>query len=64
MKQTAVQWLIDQVKSEKYIEDVDFEQAKEMHRFEIEESFKHGRLPVLFGELTAEQYYQETFKQD
>jgi len=32
-----------------------------MHRFEIEESFKHGRLPVLFGELTAEQYYTSTY---
>jgi hypothetical protein len=29
---TAVEWLIDQVKSHKYIEDVDFEQAKEMEK--------------------------------
>ena len=32
MRQTAVEWLIEQVKSQKYIEDIDFEQAKEMER--------------------------------
>jgi hypothetical protein len=31
-KQTAVEWLIEQVKSEKYIEDVDFNQALEMEK--------------------------------
>ena len=29
---TAVEWLIEQVKSEKYIDDIDFEQAKEMEK--------------------------------
>jgi hypothetical protein len=36
--------------------------AKEMHKAEIEEAFKHGKLPLLFGQVqTAEQYYKETF---
>jgi hypothetical protein len=56
---TSIEWLVKELKLEGY--DHTIQQAKEMHRFEIEEAFKHGRLPVLFGELTAEQYYQETF---
>jgi hypothetical protein len=33
-----------------------------MHKAEIEEAFKHGKLPLLFGQVqTAEQYYKETF---
>jgi putative NIF3 family GTP cyclohydrolase 1 type 2 len=35
MKQTAVEWLVEQVKSHKYIEDVDFEQALEMEKQQI-----------------------------
>jgi hypothetical protein len=38
--------------------------AKEMHKQEIMEAFKHGELPPLFVNLNAEQYYQETFKKD
>ena len=35
MKQTAVEWLEEQVKSQKYIEDIDFEQAKAMEKEQI-----------------------------
>ena len=63
---TAVEWLIDQLEQHhvhhNLKDTVVFNQAKEMEKQQIEEAFKHGRLPVLFGELTAEQYYQETFK--
>jgi hypothetical protein len=38
--------------------------AKEMHKQEIMEAFKHGELPPIFVNLNAEQYYQETFKKD
>ena len=39
-----------------------FQDAKEMHKQEIEQAFKHGKLPTFLGQvLTAEQYYQETF---
>jgi hypothetical protein len=40
------------------------EHAKEMHKQEIMEAFKHGELPPLFVNLNAEQYYSETFKKD
>jgi hypothetical protein len=42
MKQTAVEWLIEQVKSHKYIEDVDFEQAKEMEEEQITDAYLRG----------------------
>jgi hypothetical protein len=39
--------------------------AKEMHKAEIEEAFKHGKLPPFLGQVqTAKEYYQETFKKD
>jgi HSP20 family molecular chaperone IbpA len=59
---TSIEWLVKELKLEGY--DHTIKIAKEMERKQIEESFKHGRLPVLFGELTSEQYYQETFKKD
>jgi len=60
MKQTAVEWLIDQIKSEKYIEDVDFEQAKEMEKEQIIEAWIATDNEL--QRLAAEQYYNETFK--
>ena len=40
-----------------------FKEAKEIHKKEIEEAFKHGNIPTFFGNtLTAEQYYNETFR--
>jgi hypothetical protein len=38
--------------------------AKEIHKQEVMEAFKHGELPPIFVNLNAEQYYQETFKKD
>ena len=69
-QQTAVEWLIEQVKSEKYIDDIDFEQAKEMEK---KEQQKIGIIMAIFAEELgdkkciellnkAEQYYNETFK--
>ena len=33
----SVEWLIEQIRSEKYIEDIDFEQVKEMHKQEMKD---------------------------
>ena len=41
-QQTAVEWLIEQVKSEKYIDDIDFEQAKAMEKQQIKEAYLRG----------------------
>ena len=34
------------------------EQAKAMEKEQIEESFKHGRLPVMLGSFQAKDYYK------
>jgi hypothetical protein len=58
---TAVEWLIEQVKSHKYIEDVDFEQAKEMEKEQIIDACIYE-----FADDydTAIEYYYETFKSE
>jgi hypothetical protein len=61
--QTTVEWLIEQL-MERGFQEKNYEilkQAKEMEKQMVTDAFKHGRLPVLFGELTAEQYYNETY---
>jgi hypothetical protein len=67
MKQTAVEWLVDQIKSEKYIEDVDFEQAKEMEKEQIRIAYMEGafeKMRHLEGKefMMPTEYYNETFK--
>jgi len=57
---TSIEWLVKELKLEGY--DYTIQRAKEMHRFEIEEAFKHGKLPPFLGQVqTAKEYYQETF---
>jgi hypothetical protein len=70
--QTSIEWLFEQMKStewkDKYIwhkEDV-FEQAKEMHKQEIIESYCQGCKDIsendsIFPRETAEEYYQNSF---
>jgi hypothetical protein len=63
---TAVEWLVEQVKSQKYIEDVDFEQAKEMEKTEkLKNQLFRGKVSEIIGwskviELMKE--CNETFK--
>jgi hypothetical protein len=64
---TAVEWLIEQIQNEKYIEDVDFEQAKEMEKQQIVEA--HGnKLKKSKDEgnyeywFSGEDYYNKNYK--
>jgi len=65
MKQTAVDWLITQLKEMEY--DIrlipnTIKIAKAMEKEQIEDAFKHGKLPTLFADnLTAKEYYNETY---
>jgi hypothetical protein len=84
MKQTAVEWLENQIKTSKYfykvIEDIQsrstvaqsniFDQAKEMEKEQIKNAYLKGYLEdvpnpssMQYYEPLAEQYYNETFKQ-
>ena len=68
MEQTAVEWLFRQLWDEpkdKFTWYAILKQAKAMEKQQIIETWKHGNLPTFLGrQLTAEQYYNETFKQD
>jgi len=75
-KQTAVEWLENQIKTSKYfyklMDDINsrstvaqsdiFEQAKEMEKKQIMNSWVRGVISE--NNVTAEQYYNKTFKKD
>ena len=69
-KQTVVDWLSKElmnVEPNTYGWDKVIEQAKEMHKHEIIESYREGRTaqkskkPSKFYNRTSEQYYNEAF---
>lgn len=71
MKQTAVEWLIDQLQKHYVKQDFEntvvFEQAKQMEKEQIIESYCKGAFDIskdeaLFPRETSEQYYNETYK--
>jgi hypothetical protein len=71
MKQTAVEWLAEQVKSVKWkfadISDREaiIDQAKEMEKEQILNAFENGEVCTLFkNEDTSEQYYNKNFKSE
>ena len=67
MKQSSIDWLIDQLEKWELYSKISFqclkeiEQAKAMHKEEIENAFSSGEHQLGF-EQEAEQYYNETFK--
>jgi hypothetical protein len=68
-KQTAVEWLISQQKPYKFFDAEIIEQAKKMDKEQKIKSYRDGRSDQQserqskFYNRTAEQYYNETFKQ-
>ena len=69
MKQTAVEWLYENLKSHfKHDGDLfevvqfSFEQAKEMEKQRIIDAFNNGYYQETIGYNASEQYYNETFK--
>jgi hypothetical protein len=69
--QTSIEWFIEHLLGNGLLrltkEDHNLysklrDKAKEIHKQEIMEAFKHGELPPIFVNLNAEQYYQETYK--
>tara|TARA_R110000868_G_scaffold35000_3_gene125782 strand:+ start:159 stop:386 length:228 start_codon:yes stop_codon:yes gene_type:complete len=74
MKQTAVEWLENELKKIPFINPKEaFEQAKAMEKEQMIQSFRKGAVvhePEYYTWIEsayrkqAEQYYKETFKQD
>ena len=60
---SSVEFLEIQLIKNGIITNSDLKQAKEMHKQEIEDAFKHGELPPLFVNLNAKDYYNQTFEQ-
>jgi hypothetical protein len=64
---TAVEWLAEVVAEMGYISTVILEQAKEMEKRQIIDSFNKGFITDQWDkskENKAEQYYNETFKSE
>jgi len=59
MKQTAVQWL-HELSKQRELDKFDWEQAKEMEKQQIIDAYQTSHISM----MNAEQYYNETFKQD
>ena len=62
MKQSAVEWLVNELIRVGYFEDIKpnitFEQAKEMEKEQIIDAYETSHISM----MTAKQYYNETFK--
>ena len=71
MKQTSVEWLMNELRNHlemrhNHIEEI-LEEAKEMHKQEIINTWYNGYInqsPMIDEENCGEQFYQETFKKD
>ena len=67
MKQSAVEWLVEQLKKQGFLYDLDIEVAKEKEKEQIKETFGDGANWELYGfqlpsEDRAELYYNQKFK--
>lgn len=70
MKETAVEWLIKQIKEDQTIKaksmsewNIVFEQAKKMEKEQIMESYNKGEFNQGCSE-DSEQYFNKTFKSE
>jgi hypothetical protein len=62
MKQTAVEWLVEQICGDHTSEwQEQIKQAKEMEKEQIIDAFNYGQFDL---GMEAEQYYNETFKSE
>ena len=65
MKETAVEWLVEQLNNHNGVTRSAFENViKEAKEMEKEQIMKARQDIFHTGNLTAEQYYEETFKSE
>ena len=63
-KQTAVEWLVEQLKKQGFLYDLDIEQALAMEREQIEEAVREGYdsdRTVKKWKWIGQEYYKETY---
>jgi hypothetical protein len=66
-KQTAVEWLIEQILKEKGLVDLDIKQAKEMEKEQIKEAYMSALpygLEYSHYDKYANKYYNEIYKKE
>jgi hypothetical protein len=68
-QQTAVEWLVNELRNGKEFNDELIEQAKEMEKEQIIESYCQGCADIIkdediFPRETSEQYYKETYEKN
>jgi hypothetical protein len=65
MKQTAVEFLLEKYKSQNTLLFAeDFEQAKAMEKEQIIDALMTSQVELLSWGISAEQYYNKTFKSE
>lgn len=62
-KQTAVEWLQEQFKRQRFIEHIDFDKAKAMEKEQIIEAYNTGELHCVADPKTSLDYYQHYYGQ-
>ena len=66
-KQSSIDWLVEQLKKQGFLYDLDIEQAKAMHKEEVINAVvwfdDTDRRPHEI-EIEVKKYYNETFKED
>ena len=64
MKQTAVEWLVENFKDNRFLSafEEEINQAKEMEKQQIIDAFNNGYYQETIGYNASEQYYNEQFK--
>jgi hypothetical protein len=63
-RQTAVDYLFNDLIANPGNFIKAYKQAKEMEKEQIKEAFKHRELPPLFVNFNAEEYYNKTYKKE
>ena len=66
-KQTAVEWLVEQILKEKGLVDLDIEKAKEMEKEQIKEAYMSALpygLEYSHYDKYANKYYNEIYKKE
>jgi hypothetical protein len=64
MKQTAIEWLVEQLNKEGFaqvVTDEEIQQAKEIEKEQLGKFYNHGQWTTIHGD-TFEKHYNKTFK--
>ena len=69
MKQNSIDWLVEQLKKQGFLYDLDIEQAKAMHKDEIESAWWTGcdegaSTNKIYPSEDCNGYYNETFNNE